>query len=169
MPSMLPPMSPLWRMKSTKVCGPARSFFEVSNDNSGNSAMRVFCVVISVCVLSSLSRPVLADAQAYCGLFGRDYADGRTLELDQWQISYSNAFNSCMTQYTSGYPGPRIESAEKIVKVADTPRRKRTTHLAPRSVAWNEYCAAKYTSFNKATGKYKSHSGKAKPCLVSSG
>lgn len=131
--------------------------------------MRIFCVVISVCVLSSLATPALADAQAYCGLFGRDYADGRTLELGQWQISYSNAFNSCMTQYTSGDPGPKIESAEKIVKTADTPRRKRTMHLAPRSVAWNEYCAAKYTSFNKATGKYKSYSGKAKRCLVSSG
>jgi hypothetical protein len=165
---MLPPISPLWRLKSTKICKPPRSFFEVSNDNSGNSAMRIFDVVISVCVLS-ISTPALADAQAYCGLFGRDYADGRTLEMDQWQIRYSNAFNSCMTQYTSDDPAPKIEGAEKIVKTADTPRRKRTMHLAPRSVAWNEYCAAKYTSFNKATGKYKSYSGKAKRCLVSSG
>jgi hypothetical protein len=166
---MLPPIRPLWSIKSTQICRPPRSFFEVSNDNSGNSVMRIFCVVVATGVLSGLSTPAFADAQSYCGLFGRDYADGRTLDVDQWQINYRKAFNSCMTQYTSVDPAPEIASAEKIVKKADTPRRKRTMHLAPRSVAWNEYCAAKYTSFNKATGKYKSYSGKAKRCLVSSG
>ena len=131
--------------------------------------MRIFCVVVATGVFSGLSTPAFADAQSYCGLFGRDYADGRTIELDQWQISYSNAFKSCMTQYTSGDPAPRNKIAEKTVNKAAAPRRKRTTHLAPRSVAWNEYCAAKYASFNKATGKYKSYNGKAKLCLVSSG
>jgi hypothetical protein len=138
--------------------------------------MRIFCVVVSMAVLSGLSVPALADAQSYCGLYGRDYADGRTLEMDQWQISYRKAFNSCMTLYTPGPPDtPKSKSDEKAIKkvastpTQETPRRKRTLHLAPRSVAWNEYCAAKYTSFNKATGKYKSYSGKAKPCFVPSG
>jgi hypothetical protein len=131
--------------------------------------MRIICVVVATGVFGALSTPAFADAQSYCGLFGRDYADDRTLDVDQWQIKYRKAFESCMTQYMSGDPAPKRESAEKIVRKADTPRRKRYMHLAPRSVAWNEYCAAKYASFNKATGKYKSYSGKAKPCLVSSG
>jgi hypothetical protein len=137
--------------------------------------MRIFCVVISVCVLSGLSTRVHADAKSYCELFGRDYADGRTLDVEQWQISYRNAFSSCMTQYTSGDPAPKKESNEKVIKKAvttptqETPRRKRTPLLAPGSVAWNEYCAAKYTSFNKVTGMYKSYSGKPKPCLVPTG
>jgi hypothetical protein len=138
--------------------------------------MRIFCVVVATGVLSGLSVPTLADAQSYCGLYGRDYADGKSPDVDQWQISYHKAFSSCMTLYTPDPSDtPKSKSDEKAIrKVAlkptqETPRRKRTRVLAPRSVAWNEYCAAKYTSFNKATGKYKSYSGKAKPCLVRSG
>ncbi len=134
--------------------------------------MRIFCVLISVCVLSGVSTRVLADAQTYCALFGRDYADGRTNDVDKWQTSYRNAYSSCMTQYT---PVGSDKSAEKVIKkvvttpTRETPRRKRIPLLAPGSVAWNEYCAAKYVSFNKVTGTYKSYSGKAKPCLVPSG
>ena len=131
--------------------------------------MRIFCVVISLCLLSGLSPRALADVRSYCELFGRDFADGKTTDVDHWQISYRNAFNSCMTQYMSDDPAPKKESAEKVIKRAETPRRKRTPLLAPGSVAWNEYCAAKYVSYNKATGTYKSYSGKAKPCLVPSG
>ena len=136
--------------------------------------MRIFCVVISVCLLCGFSTQALADAQSYCALFGKDYADSKTLDVDQWQISYRNAFSSCMTQYTSDAPDvSKRKGAEKVIKKAviapDTSRRKRTPLLAPGSVAWNEYCAAKYTSFNKVTGNYKSYSGKAKPCLVPSG
>ena len=138
--------------------------------------MRIVCVVVSICVISGLSTRVLADARAYCELFGRDYADGRTLDVDKWQTNYRNAFSSCMTQYTPSAPDvPKGKSAEKVIKKAvttliqETPRRKRTPLLAPGSVAWNEYCAAKYASFNKVTGTYKSYSGKAKPCLVPSG
>ena len=134
--------------------------------------MRIFCVLISVCVLGGVSTRALADAQTYCELFGRDYADSRTLDVDHWQISYRNAYSSCMTQYT---PVASDKSVEKIIKKAvttptrETPRRKRIPLLAPGSVAWNEYCAAKYVSYNKVTGTYKSYSGKAKPCLVPSG
>ena len=138
--------------------------------------MRMFCLVISLCLLSSLSTRALADAQSYCEVFGRDYADGRTLDVDKWQINFRNAFSSCMTQYTSITSDiANGKSAEKVVKKAvgspaqEAPRRKRTPLLAPGSVAWNEYCAAKYASYNKVTGTYKSYSGKAKPCLVPSG
>ena len=135
--------------------------------------MRIFCVVISVFLLSGLSTRAHADAKSYCELFGRDYADAKTLDVDLWQTSYRNAFNSCMTLYTPALP--ETPSAEKVIKKAvtmptqETPRKKRTPLLAPGSVAWNEYCAAKYVSFNKVTGTYKSYSGKAKPCLVPSG
>ena len=76
--------------------------------------MRIFYVVVATGVFGGLSTPAIADAQSYCGLFGRDYADGRTLDVDQWQINYRKAFDSCMTQYTSGDPAPKMESAEKI-------------------------------------------------------
>lgn len=142
----------------------------------GKMVMRILFLVAAAAVMSGLPIQAFADPKAYCELFSRDYADGRTLDVDQWQTNYRKAFSSCITQYTSGAPDtPKIRSTEKVTKTAvttptaDTPRRKRTPLLAPGSVAWNEYCASKYASFNRATGTYKSYSGKAKPCLVPSG
>jgi len=136
--------------------------------------MRILIVAAALGVMSGFSTQAFTNPQTYCELFGRDYADSKTLDVDQWQISYRNAFSSCMTQYTSDAPDvSKRKGAEKVIKKAvitpNTSRRKRTPLLAPGSVAWNEYCAAKYTSFNKVTGTYKSYSGKAKPCLVPSG
>ena len=131
--------------------------------------MRIFCVAISVCVLGGFSNYALADPKSYCELLSKDYADGKTTDVDLWQISYRNAFASCMTLYQSPDPALEKESAKKATKIADTPRQKRKPLLAPGSIAWNEYCASKYNSFDKATGKYKSYDGKAKPCLVPSG
>ncbi len=131
--------------------------------------MRIFCVALSVCVLSGFSNNALADPKSYCELFSRDYADSKTTEVDLWQMSYRNALASCMTQYQSPDPAVEKESPKKAIKIADSPRQKRKPLLAPGSIAWNEYCASKYTSYNKATGTYKSYSGKAKPCLVPSG
>ena len=138
--------------------------------------MRILAMVMAMGVIGGFSAQAFTNPQTYCELFGKDYADSRTLDVDQWQAGFRSAYSSCMTQYASGAPDtPKIKNAEKAVKkVAVTPardstRRKRTPLLAPGSVAWNEYCASKYTSFNKATGTYKSYSGKAKPCLVPSG
>ena len=138
--------------------------------------MRILTVAMAMGVMSGFSAQASANSQTYCELFGKDYADGRTLDVDQWQAGFRNAFSSCMTQYTSGAPDvSNQKSAEKAIKkvavtpARDTTRRKKTPLLAPGSVAWNEYCAAKYASFNKETGMYKSYSGKAKPCLVPSG
>jgi hypothetical protein len=142
----------------------------------GISVMRILTMAMAVGVMSGFSAQAFPNPQTYCELFGKDYADSRTLDVDQWQAGFRNAFSSCMTQYTSGGPDTSNQkSAERAVKkvavaqTRDTTRRKRTPLLAPGSVAWNEYCAAKYASFNKETGTYKSYSGKPKPCLVPSG
>jgi hypothetical protein len=131
--------------------------------------MRIFCVAVSLGVLSGFSNNALADPKAYCDLLSKDYADGKTTEVDLWQISYRNAFTTCMTQYESPDRALKKESVKKAIKIANIPRQKRKPLLAPGSIAWNEYCASKYTSYNKSTGTYKSYSGKAKPCLVPSG
>lgn len=138
--------------------------------------MRIFVMAMALGVMSGSSAPAFTNPQTYCELFSKDYADSRTLDVDQWQVGYRNAFNSCMTQYGFGAPDtPERKNAEKAIKkvmvtpTRDAARRKRTPLLAPGSVAWNEYCAAKYASFDKVSGTYKSYSGKAKPCLVPSG
>lgn len=38
--------------------------------------------------------------------------------------------------------------------------------LQPGTAAWNAYCAKKYTSFNPATGTYKSYKGNQRRCVV---
>ena len=131
--------------------------------------MRIFCVAISMALLCGFASGALSDPKSYCELFGRDFADGKTTDVDLWQISYRNAFSSCMVQYQSPEPAPEKQSAKRVIKIADTVHQKRKPLLAPGSIAWNEYCASKYTSYNKVTGTYKSYSGKAKPCLVPSG
>jgi hypothetical protein len=135
--------------------------------------MRIFLIALTTGVLAGFPAQALTNPQTYCELFSKDFADSRTLDVDQWQIGYRNAFSSCMMQYTDG--GTERDVAGKAIKkvaaapARDSTRRKRTPLLAPGSLAWNEYCASKYTSFDKATGTYKSYSGKAKPCLVPSG
>jgi hypothetical protein len=36
----------------------------------------------------------------------------------------------------------------------------------PGTSEWNEACAAKYNSFDPATGNYRSYSGQTKPCRI---
>jgi hypothetical protein len=128
----------------------------------GIGVMRIFIMAMAMGVLGGFSAPAFTNPQTYCELFGKDYADSRSLDVDQWQTGYRNAFGSCMTQYTSRAPEiPKRKNAEKVTK--------RTPLFVPGSVAWNEYCAAKYASFDKVSGTYKSYSGKAKSCLVPSG
>ena len=123
-------------------------------------------------LMTGFPAQALTNPQTYCELFSKDYADSRTLNVDQWQIGYRNAFSSCMMQYNGGTPETDVadsDSKKVAAPTRESTRRKRTPLLAPGSVAWNEYCASKYASFDKASGTYRSYSGKAKPCLVPSG
>jgi hypothetical protein len=120
--------------------------------------------------------PGLAGSQTYCEMFAKDFADGRTTDVDLWQKSYRNAFNDCMNQYTAAAPAaaPKKqlqkqaavplaapETSEEAAAVA-----KPKLNLEPGTEAWNEYCAAKYKSFNPDTGTYNSHTGKERRCTV---
>jgi hypothetical protein len=67
-----------------------------------------------------------------------------------------------------------VKAARKSVrKVVIAPARttdmisgKRSTILrVPGSIEWNNYCAAKYASFNRLTGFYKSKNGKERRCV----
>ena len=52
-----------------------------------------------------------ANSQAYCELFAKDIADGRTTDVDLWQISYRSAFNDCINQYTAAAPAAAPKKA----------------------------------------------------------
>src|SRR3989337_3662786 len=83
----------------------------------GIIVMRILTVAMAMGVMSGFSAQASANSQTYCELLGKDYADGRTLDVDQWQAGFRNAFSSCMTQYTSGAPDvSNQKSAEKAIK-----------------------------------------------------
>ena len=137
--------------------------------------------MIGMLALAALTSGVLAtqaaaSSQSYCEVFAKDFADGRTADVDQWQKSYRNAFNDCMNQYTA--VTPVVAPKKPLQKQAEVPLNQQEASveaaevvkpapaLAPGSEAWNEYCAAKYKSFNPDTGTYNSHTGKERRCLV---
>lgn len=139
--------------------------------------MRKFSsTALAIVTLAIVSAPASASSQNYCEMFAKDFADTRTTDVDLWQISYRNAFNDCMNQYTAA--APAAAPKKQLLKQAAAPLNEQETStqvaaivkpkltLEEGSEAWNEYCAAKYKSFNPDTGTYNSHSGKERRCLV---
>jgi hypothetical protein len=131
---------------------------------------------LAIFTLALLSTQASASSQNYCEMFAKDFADTRTTDVDLWQVSYRNAFNDCMNQYTA--VAPAAAPKKKLQKQAAAPMNEQETsvevaavekpkvELEPGSEAWNEYCAAKYKSFNPDTGTYNSHTGKERRCVV---
>ena len=137
---------------------------------------RFFSPALAVAAFATVSAPASASSQNYCEMFAKDFADIRTTDVDLWQVSYRNAFNDCMNQYTAAAPAPAPK--KQLQKQAAAPLNEQETSTAVAAVvkpkltleegseAWNEYCAAKYKSFNPDTGTYNSHSGKERRCIV---
>jgi hypothetical protein len=136
--------------------------------------MRIFYGLLYAFAVGFFSTQALADTQSYCEVFGQDFANGKTSDVDTWEVNFRNAFGDCMAQYAADAKVealPRKVAKKETKKVVIVPakdfsRKKRRPILAPGSIAWNNYCAAKYSSFNPATGNYRSHGGKEKPCLT---
>ena len=139
--------------------------------------MRLFSsFALAILTAGIVSTHSFASSQTYCEMFAKDIADGRTTDVDLWQISYRNAFNDCMNQYTAAAPVAAPKKA--LQKQAAVPLAAPETSeeaaavvkpklkLEPGTEAWNEYCAAKYKSFNPDTGTYNSHTGKERRCIV---
>ena len=142
--------------------------------------MRMFGqLALAMLVSGVFATHAAASSQSYCEIFAKDFADGRTTDVDLWQKSYHNAFNDCMNQYTAAAPvaaakkplqqsttvplnPPETEVSVATVKAAEVVK----PVLVPGSEAWNEYCAAKYVSFNPDTGTYNSRTGKERRCIV---
>lgn len=132
---------------------------------------------LATVTLAFLSTQASASSQNYCEMFAKDFADTRTTEVDLWQRAYRNAFNDCMNQYTA--VAPAAPAKKKLQKQAAAPIAESETTTAVAAVvkpkkpvleegseAWNEYCAAKYKSFNPDTGTYNSYNGKERRCVV---
>jgi BA14K-like protein len=130
--------------------------------------MRMYCVFVSMATLGIFSTTASADIQSYCEVYGQDFANGKTSDVDAWADHFRNAFGDCMIRYAAEAGVGAAAKKVVVVPARDSSRKKRTPILAAGSIAWNNYCASKYASFNPATGNYKSHAGKQRPCLVPS-
>ena len=132
---------------------------------------------LAIATLALVSTQAAASSQTYCEMLAKDFADTRTTDVDLWQKSYRNAFNDCMNQYTAA--APAAPAKKKLQKQAAAPITESETTTAVAAVvkpqkpeleegseAWNEYCAAKYKSFNPDTGTYNSYNGKERRCVV---
>ena len=140
--------------------------------------MRIFHGLLYAFAVGLFSTQALADVQSYCEVFGQDFANGKTSDVDTWEVNFRNAFGDCMSQYAvvDGVEVQAEKSAQKVAKkaakkvvivpVKDSSTKKRRPILQPGSIAWNNYCAGKYSSFNPVTGTYRSHAGKEKPCFT---
>ena len=139
--------------------------------------MRIRYLFVCVFLPAFFSTPALADKQSYCEVFGQDFANGKTSDVDQWESNFRNAFGDCMAQYAAdgkvAAPAKKVaqRTSEKVVVVParDISRKKRVPILAAGTSAWINYCAEKYASFDAVTGTYKSKTGQRKPCLVPAG
>ena len=136
--------------------------------------MRTSHVLASVFLLGIFSAPAFADVKSYCATLGQDFASEKSSDVDQWLTDYRSAFSDCIAQYSADatVEPPAKEVAEKtvrkvvVVPARDFSRKKRIPILTPGTIAWNNYCASKYASFNPATGNYKSRTGQQHPCLT---
>jgi hypothetical protein len=137
---------------------------------------KFFSSALAIVTLALMSTQASASSQNYCEMFAKDFADTRTTDVDLWQKSYRSAFNDCMNQYTA--VAPAVAPKKKLQTQAAAPLNEQETStvvaavvkpkgvLEPGSEAWNEYCAAKYKSFNPDTGTYNSYNGKERRCVV---
>jgi hypothetical protein len=111
------------------------------------------------------STPALADVKSYCETSASDFASAQTSDVDQWQLKFHSALDDCIAQYTAApKPAPAQERKKPTVVVAVKPMA--APKLVKGSAAWNSYCAAKYTSFDKAKGTYLSLTGVVRKCVV---
>jgi Tfp pilus assembly protein PilE len=141
----------------------------------GYQVMRMFFMFVSVLVLSVFSAQAYADTQPFCERVAKDFANASSSDVDQWLIDYRTSLGNCIGQQNAAAKAdaPVEKAVRKIARkiviapanASDEVARKRTMTLSPPgSIAWNNYCAAKYASFNRLTGFYTSRNGKERRC-----
>ncbi len=152
-------------------------------------------VFVSLALLA-FAGPAMADKAAYCQAYARDFSDQTATDKAMWQHKFQIALDACLAQgkQAAKAPAPKkpvvskpipklekpvvTESApepEKSAVAKPAPMQEKTAVAKPLSTKlvagtpeWNSYCAQKYTSFIPKTGMYRSKTGVARKCLVTS-
>jgi hypothetical protein len=108
----------------------------------------------------------------------------KPLSAEDWKVRNQNALADCLALYgeATATETPAAAKPETVKPAAAKPASKTkvatakttttkptgasATALVPGSDAWKDFCAAKYVSFNRDTGTYKSRTGKQRPCVA---
>lgn len=146
--------------------------------------MRIF-VLVGVLFLGS-APSAFADVAAYCEAYAIDFANLTEKDDVQWQARREDALGACLSQYRDAPVVVKTKAKAKRVKPAPLARKKPATPQAEEikdaavepaaekkrpdikaeSPEWYDYCARKYASFDRKTGKYLSKKGIERKCLV---
>ena len=137
--------------------------------------MRIFFMIASMFALSVFSAQADADTQPFCERVAKDFANANSSDVDRWLADYRTSFGNCIGQHKADVKvrPPVKKIARQVTKkimiapanASDAVVGKRSMLLSPPgSIAWNNYCAAKYATFNRLTGYYKSRNGKERRC-----
>jgi uncharacterized protein YcfJ len=79
---------------------------------------------------------------------------------ERYRETYDRAFSRCMADYAVE------EDDDDDDDPPAAPVRRAKRKAVDRGDAWAASCAARYRSFDRKTGKYKSYSGKYKTCRL---
>ncbi len=123
-------------------------------------------VLVGVFLLGSVSSG-FADVAAYCDAYAIDFANLSEKDDVQWQARREDALAACLRQYRDApavVKTKRSKPAKPIVK--ELPAEQKRPEIKEGSPEWYEYCARKYTSFDRKTGSYLSKTGIERKCLV---
>jgi hypothetical protein len=144
--------------------------------------MRMLLAVVSVFVASLFSSFAHAESEPFCERVAKDFANANSSDVDTWLTDYRTSLGICAAQYKADakveLPAskPALRPAEKSPgKIVIAPanamdivaNRRSAPLLPPGSIEWNNYCAAKYASFNRLTGYYKAKGGRERRCIES--
>ena len=137
--------------------------------------MRIFVMFVSMLMAGVFSTLAHANTLPFCERVAKDFANANSSDVDRWLADYRTSFGNCIGQHKADVKvrPPVKKIARQVTKkimiapanASDAVVGKRSMLLSPPgSIAWNNYCAAKYATFNRLTGYYKSRNGKERRC-----
>ena len=131
--------------------------------------------VIAFLLAAAASVGAKADVRTYCEAYARDAATAQLsgsailtgvrtpVSPEHWAAANGAALADCLAAYAEPAPPQKVV----VLAPSNTPAAKPAPTLTLGSDAWKDYCAKKYTSFNRETGLYTGKSGTQRPCVVS--
>jgi BA14K-like protein len=141
-----------------------------------------------VLVMVLMAAGAQATPQNYCALYAKDFADGLANDGPVWQRKHDGALADCLAQYVAepvvvapaaeDPPKAKAKAKADVAEPEAKPDKATAAKAKPAKAEavvgkleegteeWLDYCAKKYSSFNREKGTYTGKSGTERKCLV---